>query len=197
MVLFDTDQVQAPMTAHWLVQMGWEVYLLKTPLPPYRSPDPWPPWPVAPAASRALTALTYLELKKQHPVMLIDCDDSRAYRREHLREAHWITRSRIPDMRSTFDAATWYVFTSADGQLAAWAAGDAQALGGNFQQCPRAGGSMEFNGGGIEYSQALAIDKGESGGEWVESSHAAGQQFGASRPVQQGFRFGQFMGVGG
>ena len=129
MVLFDTDQVQAPMTAHWLVQMGWEVYLLKTPQPPYRSPDPWPPWPVVPAASRALTALTYLELKKQHPVMLIDCDDSRAYRREHLREAHWMTRSRIPDMRSTFDTATWYVFTSADGHLAAWAAGDAQALG--------------------------------------------------------------------
>ncbi len=129
-VLRDTEKVQAPMTAHWLAQMGWEVYCFQ----PHGASDSSSPapsvarWPVTPAA-RALDLPAYLALAAQHHVMLIDCDDSRAYRREHLHQAYWLTRSRIPEWAKTADTKRWHVFTSSDARLASWAAADAQAAG--------------------------------------------------------------------
>ena len=129
LVLWDTDHVQAPLTAHWLVQMGWEVYLLKTPRDLPSEKEARPQWPVAPLNTRALSAADYLVSAQQQTVMLIDCDDSRHYRRRHLKEAHWLTRSRIPELRHSVEMGTCLVFTASDPQWAAWAASDAHQLG--------------------------------------------------------------------
>jgi len=131
-VLFDTLGVQAPMTAHWLIQMGREVMVLDTddgdhPLPSagasamellYESPH-----------TQSITASEWINLRAHEPSRLIDCDDSRAYRRGHLQGASWLGRSRITTHLDSRDNKTLHVFTSEDGWLARFAAADAAAHG--------------------------------------------------------------------
>jgi rhodanese-related sulfurtransferase len=61
--------------------------------------------------------------------LLIDVDDSRAYRRSHLRKARFLTRSRVALLREPPHAGKIVVFTSRDGVLAQYAAADARELG--------------------------------------------------------------------
>lgn len=132
-VLFDTHAVQAPMTAHWLVQMGWDVWLAPGELAcddqrtsAFETGDwLWPP-PAGPELDgKALRALL-----NDGQTTLIDCGDSRAYRRAHLRGAQFLTRSRIPTwLRAGGPACPTVTFTSEDGWLARYAAADARALG--------------------------------------------------------------------
>ncbi|SUV85138.1 sulfurtransferase [Bordetella pertussis] len=82
-VVFDTDGVQAPMTAGWLHQMGWEVYLHRpeaTALvaPPRVEYDDERGVPVEAVAADAV---------------IIDVGDSRTYRAGHLAGAAWAPRS--------------------------------------------------------------------------------------------------------
>ncbi len=134
MVLFDEFGVQAPMTAHWLRQMGWTVFIVETALdagtlekgtqagPPLYPPD----------ATQRLDVPELMALLRSNRGILIDCDDSRAFNKQHLRGARWITRSRIERIAELTGAVgphTTIVFTSDDGVLAQYAAADAAALG--------------------------------------------------------------------
>ncbi|CCN06096.1 conserved hypothetical protein [Bordetella bronchiseptica Bbr77] len=101
-VVFDTDGVQAPMTAGWLHQMGWEVYLHR-------------------AEATALVAPPRVEYDDERGVpveavaadaVIIDVGDSRTYRAGHLAGAAWAP-----------------LFTCADGRVSRLAAADAAAQG--------------------------------------------------------------------
>lgn len=123
-VLFDTLGVQAPMTAHWLVQMGWEVMVLRHdaagpltqtgPAPRTLALEP------APTRSVSIDALSA-------DATVVDVDDSRAYRRRHLPGAVWLARSRIDTLLAARTGLQ--VFVADDVDLARFAAADAARAG--------------------------------------------------------------------
>lgn len=127
-VLFDTLGVQAPMTAHWLVQMGHEVLVLEPasagPLSSVGAPDievlnePPPARAVMPDDIEALRA---------DGAVLIDVDDSRAYRKGHLPGAFWLPRSRIA--RCLTDRSRIHIFLACEPKLARLACADALDAG--------------------------------------------------------------------
>lgn len=134
MVLFDEFGVQAPMTAHWLRQMGWTVFILETALAGRALEKGAQTGPLLypPDATQRLDVPELMALLRNNRGILIDCDDSRAFNKQHLRGARWMTRSRIRDIAAltgTVGPHTTIAFTSEDGVLAQYAAADAAALG--------------------------------------------------------------------
>jgi rhodanese-related sulfurtransferase len=98
LVLTDDTEVRAMTTAHWLVQMGWEVYVLaggigdagtETGIPPRRvlgiEDDP-----VAAVAPKALAATL-----ERGDAVVVDVGRSMDYRQHHLPGALWAIRPRL------------------------------------------------------------------------------------------------------
>lgn len=93
-VLWDDKDVRSWVTASWLRQMGWEVYVLAAgagamPRGPGQCALPW---------HHYLPQLSVEELVKkcqQGPVQLLDLRSSQQYRRAHLAQAQWSIRPRL------------------------------------------------------------------------------------------------------
>lgn len=134
-VLTDTDGVRAPMTASWLIQMGWrDVHVL----------EEWPgnlqpvigPYPeevpgldevqvemVTPAALSAL-----LQGDGEAP-LVVDLAPSPVYRRGHIPGAWFAVRARLDQAHQHLPASSALVLTSPDGVLARMAVEDARQAG--------------------------------------------------------------------
>ena len=128
-VVADTHGVQAHMTAHWLAQMGWNTYVLEpgadVPLVEGREP-------VAvqvPADAQGISVDDLDAALVAGAVVVVDCGDSRAYRRRRLIGSSFATRSSLPrSLHSLPDLQR--VFVSEDGSLARLAAADVLQAGG-------------------------------------------------------------------
>jgi rhodanese-related sulfurtransferase len=131
-VLVDDDAVQAVMTASWLKQMGWrEVYVLEGRLADrtlQKGAAPLQLLGELPQAE-AMPVAALNEALAAGSVEVIDCDDSRRYRKGHIPGAWWAVRSRLAECLAKFDHDKKLVFTSDDGLLACYAAADAAQLG--------------------------------------------------------------------
>lgn len=101
LVLVDDTEVRAISTAHWLVQMGWDVYVLKggigdagteTGMPPRRVPG----IDAAPVAT--ITPQALADALQQRTAVAIDVDHSMVYRQRHLPGARWAIRPRLHDV---------------------------------------------------------------------------------------------------
>lgn len=95
LVLWDGDGVRAPVVAHWLTQLGWEVYVLDPAIKPNliqatAAEDQSPT-----ERLNFISCGELLELMK-HPVTLIDLRSSASFRKGHVKGAVWLTRR---DMR--------------------------------------------------------------------------------------------------
>jgi rhodanese-related sulfurtransferase len=99
LVLTDDTEVRAITSAHWLVQMGWDVAVLaggigqagtETGMPPRRILGDEPVDTVTPAA-----LATMLE---QNEAVAVDVDHSMDYRKGHLPGALWAIRARLTDV---------------------------------------------------------------------------------------------------
>ncbi|WP_442592619.1 rhodanese-like domain-containing protein [Parapusillimonas sp. JC17] len=119
-VVFDTDGVQAPMTATWLHRMGWEVYVCTV------APEKLVQRP-RPLAGVDEHALELASIPEQ--AIIIDVGDSRAYRKAHLAGAAWTVRSRLSRALAGLDKTSQLVFTCQTGEISSLAAQDARALG--------------------------------------------------------------------
>lgn len=152
-VLADTHLVQAPMTAHWLRQMGWQADVLDPATVPAASrAQPTPArWLHTPAATDAIDVAALRDALARERVAVIDCGDSIGYRRAHIPGAWFATRDGVPDALETFRAGDrTLVFVSGDGVMARFAAADAAAAGfraqhlqGGQQAWVAAGGTLE------------------------------------------------------
>jgi len=121
-VLWDPERVRADMTASWLAQMNWEVYVLDaapTDLP--HEAGPWlprrpaaPPMPVVAPGSLvgALGGRT----------LVLDVAPSPLFLRGHIPGAWWVSMPRLSDAVWAWPAADRVVVTSPDGVIAAFAA---------------------------------------------------------------------------
>ena len=118
-VCVDDDGVRAIMTAHWMIQMGWEAVALTLDrlngeTGPYVSP------------ALGLTdapAISVSDLAGRSAVV-VDLDWSRAYYDGHIPGAWYAIRSRLAEDFSKLPHAETIVFTSGDGVLARLAAAE-------------------------------------------------------------------------
>jgi rhodanese-related sulfurtransferase len=131
-VLIDRHEVQAVMTAHWLLQMGWEdVHVLRGGLDGPLQPGP----AQLPAlGEQALSAApvhpsTLHVLLRDGAVEIVDVGDSYWYRAGRIPGSWYAMRSRLPEALASFPADSPLVFVCGDGRLSRFAAQDAIALG--------------------------------------------------------------------
>lgn len=126
-VLFDDLGVRADMTASWLAQMAWEVFVLDG------LPDGgWATTaPNKPGATAAADVLSPAELGVRLEVggaTLIDLAPSPAYRRGHIPGAAFAIRSRLAEALAAIATDAEIILTCPDGRLAAVAAPETAAL---------------------------------------------------------------------
>lgn len=95
LVLVDGEGVRAPTVAGWLLQMGWDVYVLDSADVALDAP------PVAPVGVesrlRRLDAARAHELRRQG-ALLIDVRPSMDYRKQHIAGARWSIRGVAPSI---------------------------------------------------------------------------------------------------
>ena len=131
-VLVDRHEVQAPMTAHWLAQMGWhDVHVLRGGLDGPLETGPAPvaalgeDAPDAPAIGVAALA----EALAAGGTRVIDVGDSYGYRAARIPGSCYAMRSRLAAALAALPEHDPLVFCCNDGRLARFAARDALALG--------------------------------------------------------------------
>ena len=154
-VLADDQVARADMTASWLAQMGWDVYVLDGGFEgPLQPGWPLPTYPQLPA----VPALTVEDLQAHiaaQDVAIIDLSPSPMFKRAHIPGARFAIRAQLaatdfPDDRDI-------VLVSPDGALARLAAGEVQALTGR-KPLVLDGGVNAWIAGGLELESGLDPD---------------------------------------
>jgi rhodanese-related sulfurtransferase len=145
-VCVDDDGVRASMTAHWLIQMGWDAVALTLPDLSGATGPYFPP-------VLGLTDVPTLSVNELAglPAVVVDLDWSRSYFDGHIPGAWFAIRARLAEDFARLPEAETIVFTSADGALARLAAAEWHgkaparvfALEGGTQNWVAAGGKLE------------------------------------------------------
>jgi rhodanese-related sulfurtransferase len=140
-VLVDTDGVRANMTASWLAQMAWDVYVLtELPAGVFAETGPW----VAECATPPIVpAINVTELAAglvgdvaddaAHDVaakkmVVIDLSKHAQYVQAHIPGAQYVLRSQVKQALSRLPRALAYVLVCPDGLLSAYAHAEIAAL---------------------------------------------------------------------
>jgi rhodanese-related sulfurtransferase len=122
------DDVRAPMTAHWLAQMGWDVAWIEgVPAARFDDRSAWPPAPAAPQVPMLAPAELAAALEAGD-TWLVDLDASAAYVQRHIPGAWWALRAQLPAALERIGRGQpqprRIVLTSGDGLLARFAVRD-------------------------------------------------------------------------
>src|SRR5216684_7405787 len=161
-VLHDNDGVRATMTAHWLMQMGWnEVYVLDhKPVSTELTTEAEPRFPkgfLPPTPASVAAAELHKSLER---ALVIDLDTSLRYRDGHVPGAWFAVRARlgktIPETLAKQKGVTRIVLVSPDGEIAALAAAEAEAAGGGLPVAILEGGMKGWR------DAKLAIETGHT-----------------------------------
>lgn len=131
LVLTDDLGVRADMSASWLAQMGWEVFVLDVDAnaPPDSHSGPWPtPFPPIPATPSITPAELAARLHIPGEIAVIDLSLHVDYRRGHIPGAWYAVRSQIGDALREIPPARLYVLTCGSSRLARYAHAGIQAL---------------------------------------------------------------------
>jgi rhodanese-related sulfurtransferase len=131
LVLCDTDGARANMSASWLAQMGWEVYVLAglkaedfthTEVPPLRLPEPQGKVPAVNVAQ----VKAWLADRNSHTVVL-DFSTSAQYIQGHIHSAWWVLRTQLKDSLTAAHKGHRYVLTCQNGSVSRFAVPEVQA----------------------------------------------------------------------
>jgi rhodanese-related sulfurtransferase len=159
-VLADDDGVRADMSASWLAQMGWEVYVLD-PAPTHAFTEigaqamdvPTPP-DVATIDPRDLHA--WLRRADASEVQVLDFSPSAVYVKGHVPGAWFAIRAQLAQALHARPRPRHYVFTCGSSLLARFAAADAARLT-DVPVRVLAGGTLAWIAAG------LPVETGETG----------------------------------
>jgi rhodanese-related sulfurtransferase len=120
-VLADDRGARADMSASWLAQMGWEVYVLDGGFAAASATGAWspmlPPLPVVPTVSTQGLA----QRLRHGDTVVVDLGPSPQHCRGHIAGAWFAVRARLGSALSALPAAGTIVLTSPDGVLARFA----------------------------------------------------------------------------
>jgi rhodanese-related sulfurtransferase len=150
-VLADDRHARADMTASWLAQMGWEVYVLESSADATLVKGTWQArHPNLPAA----WTITPSDLKtrlSRGDVVLVDLAPSPVHRLGHIPGAWFAVRSRFKEALQRLPKIERFILTSPDGILAQFAAAELETLSGR-QVSVLAGGTAAWSasGGALE-----------------------------------------------
>jgi rhodanese-related sulfurtransferase len=130
-VLADSDGVRANMTASWLAQMAWDVWVVDgLERGHYSERGEWvAPLPTFPSV-KLIPADELALLQQGGTVVVIDLGKHAQYVKGHIPGALYVLRSQFKKALSAIHRATQYVLTCADGVQSSFAAAEiARALG--------------------------------------------------------------------
>ncbi|MGJ7508616.1 rhodanese-related sulfurtransferase [Variovorax sp. GT1P44] len=130
-VLADDDGVRAPMTASWLAQMGWEVYVVAPQSAAARSEQGTAPadHPAAPSvAGIAPDRLVEVLGISSQDTVVIDVTTSANHAKRHIPGAWFAIRAQLAHALDVVPVARRYVLTCGSSLLARFAAVDLRAL---------------------------------------------------------------------
>jgi len=154
-VLHDNDGVRATLTAHWLLQMGWaETYILEH--EPAAGELTTEPEPRFPAGFRLPTPATVSAAALNGALastLVIDLDTSLRYRDGHVPGAWFAVRANlaatVPAMLAGQPGVTRIVLVSPDGEFAAFAAAEVEAVAGGLPVAILDGGMKAWRNAGL------------------------------------------------
>jgi len=128
-VLADDDGVRADMSASWLAQMGWEVYVVE-PVDDARRSERGVPAAQRPAAPGVATVApaTLAGWLREGDVAVIDVTASANYVKRHIPGAWFAIRAQLKQALQAIPPARRYVLTCGSSLLARFAAIDLQRL---------------------------------------------------------------------
>jgi rhodanese-related sulfurtransferase len=154
-VLWDDAGSRADMTASWLAQMNWDVWVLDEPATALAGEaGEWRPAPTLLPDVPLLDAATLRTLLLRGGVLVLDLATSPVYLRGHITNAWWVSRPRLAEAARAWPRARAVVVTSPDGRAARYALADlaaaagvpladAVALDGGTEAWCAAGGALE------------------------------------------------------
>ena len=188
------DGVRAPMTAHWLAQMGWQVGCLADADPAaFTETGAWQPPGLAAPAPPSIDAAALALALAAGQVEVLDLAPSAQHARAHVPGARWVLRSQLPKAlqalagpASAGAVPRCQVLVCADGRLSAWAAADLRALGqaqAQVQVQVLAGGLAAWAAAGLPVEAGTAhlisprIDRYRRPYEGTDAPHAAMQAY--------------------
>jgi len=119
-VLADDRGVRADMTASWLAQMGWEVYVLDGGFESGLVMGHWQPQTPSPPPAKTIAPDELTD--RLDNIVLIDLAPSPAYGRGHIPGAWFAVRGRLAEALARLPQKGDLVLTSPDGVLAQFAA---------------------------------------------------------------------------
>lgn len=129
--LADDDGVRANMSASWLAQLGWEVFVLDDLRPQdfsekgaWNAPIPTP-WQV-----EEISADTLQQWQQHGGVAVLDFTASANYVKQHIPGAWWTLRADLSNALRKIPAAERYVLTCGSSKLARLAVPEVEALTG-------------------------------------------------------------------
>ncbi|AKA24007.1 rhodanese-related sulfurtransferase [Pseudomonas chlororaphis] len=131
LVLVDDDGVRANMSASWLAQLGWQVYVLDDLTPAHFSETgAWQAPVPAPRQAEEISAETLALWLAEGDTAVLDFTSSANYVNRHIPGAWWVLRAQLPQALARVPAAERYVLTCGSSQLARLAVPEVEALTG-------------------------------------------------------------------
>ena len=126
LVLADTDGVRANMTASWLAQMAWDVYVLDGMQPQdFNETGVWqaalPPRPEVPSVNATHLASLLKQAAPAQDTIVIDLGRHAQYVQGHIPGAYYVLRSQIKQALAQLPKASRVVLTCPDGVMAGFA----------------------------------------------------------------------------
>jgi rhodanese-related sulfurtransferase len=122
-VLVDGEGVRAPVVASWLMQMGWDVYVLREGV----AADVVAPLPATRLPALPAIAAADLQTALRDGAVLVDVRPGLAYRKGHIAGARWAIRPRLHGL--DIRAGAQVVLLAADASVAALAARELAGMG--------------------------------------------------------------------
>ncbi|EZI28738.1 rhodanese-related sulfurtransferase [Pseudomonas extremaustralis] len=131
LVLADDDGVRANMSASWLAQLGWEVYVLDGLQPTHFSDKgAWVAPVPAPPQAELISPQTLAEWLAHGDTVVLDFTASANYVKRHIPGAWWVLRAQLAEALANVPAAQRYVLTCGSSQLARLAVAEVEAITG-------------------------------------------------------------------
>lgn len=131
LVVADKEEVRANMTASWLAQMNWDVFVAVTSDSDLWSEKGFPenPVPARPEIPDLIDSAALDDLlKNDNDVVVVDFAPSKQYLGGHIPGSWYALRSGLDEAIKNLPSASQYVLTSPDGKIARFAAEEFKLL---------------------------------------------------------------------
>lgn len=131
LVLVDDDGVRANMSASWLAQLGWEVFVVDDlQANDFSEQGEWNAPIPTPAQVEEISPQTLAEWQQHDDVAVLDFTASANYVKQHIPGAWWTLRAQLRDALHKIPKAERYVLTCGSSKLARFAVPEVEALTG-------------------------------------------------------------------